>query len=59
MFTNADDLILHSESEHSLQQCLDRLSGYAKKWQMRIDMKKTNQAIIFNESGKTFKVNSS
>ena len=38
----ADDLILPSESEHSLQRCLDRLSCYANKWQMRIDMKKTN-----------------
>ena len=55
----ADDLILLSESEHSLQRCFDRLSCYAKKWQMRIDMKKTNQAIIFNKSGNTFKVNSS
>ena len=38
----ADDLTLLSESEHSLKRCLDRLSCYAKKWQMRIDMKKTN-----------------
>ena len=55
----ADGLILLSESERGLKRYLDKLNCYAKKWQMRIDMKKTNQAIIFNESGKTFKVNSS
>ena len=38
----ADDLILLSESEHGLQRCRDKLSCYPKKWQMRIDMKKTN-----------------
>ena len=37
----ADDLILLSESEHGLQRCLDKLSCYAKKWQMRIKIKKT------------------
>ena len=47
----ADDLILLSESEHGLQRCLDKLSCYAKKWQMRINIKKT-KAIIFNKSGK-------
>ena len=39
---NADDLILLSKSEHGLQRCLDKLSRYAKKWQMRINTKKTN-----------------
>ena len=47
----ADDLILLSESEHGLQRCLDKLSCYAKKWQMRINIKKT-KAIIFNKTGK-------
>ena len=51
---NADDLILLSESEHGLQRCLDKLSWYAKKWQMRINIKKT-KAIIFNKSGKIFR----
>ena len=50
----ADDLILLSESEHGLQRCLDKLSCYAKKWQMRINIKKT-KAIIFNKSGKIFR----
>ena len=50
----ADDLILLSESEHGLQRCLDKLSWYAKKWQMRINIKKT-KAIIFNKSGKIFR----
>ena len=50
----ADDLILLSESEHGLQRCLNKLSCYAKKWQMRINIKKT-KAIIFNKSGKIFR----
>ena len=50
----ADDLILLSQSEHGLQRCLDKLSCYAKKWQMRINIKKT-KAIIFNKSGKIFR----
>ena len=50
----ADDLILLSESEHGLQRCLDKLSCYAKKWQMRINIKKT-KAIIFNKGGKIFR----
>ena len=36
-----------------LQRYLDKLSCYAKKWQMRINIKKT-KAIIFNKSGKIF-----
>ena len=35
----ADDLILLSQSEHGLQRCLDKLSSYAKKWQMRINIR--------------------
>ena len=54
VYYNADDLILLSESEHGLQRCLDKLSCYAKKWQMRINIKKT-KAIIFNKSGKIFR----
>ena len=54
VYYNADDLILLSESEHGLQRCLDKLSWYAKKWQMRINIKKT-KAIIFNKSGKIFR----
>ena len=49
----ADDLILLSESEHGLQRCLAKLSCYAKKWQMRINIKK-KKAILFNKSGKIF-----
>ena len=37
-----------------LQRYLDKLSCYAKKWQMRINIKKT-KAIIFNKSGKIFR----
>ena len=47
----ADDLILLSELEHGFQRCLDKWSCYARKWQMRINIKKA-KAIIFNKSGK-------
>ena len=50
----AEGLILLSESEHGLKRCLDKLNCYAKKWQMRINIKKT-KAIIFNKSGKIFR----
>ena len=50
----ADGLILLSEPEHGLKRCLDKLNCYAKKWQMRINIKKT-KAIIFNKSGKIFR----
>ena len=49
----AGDLILLSESEHGLQRYLDTLSCFAKKWQMRINVK--TKAIIFNKSGKIFR----
>ena len=50
----ADDLIPLSESENGLQRWLDKLSYYVKKWQMRINIKKT-EAIIFITSGKIFR----
>ena len=43
----ADDLILLSESEHGLQRCLDTLSCYAKKWQMRINIIKEDKSYYF------------
>ena len=33
----ADDLILLSETETGLQNCLDRLNDYVKKWQLQIN----------------------
>ena len=35
-------------------RCLDKLNCYVKKWQMRINIKKT-KAIIFGKSGKKFR----
>ena len=43
-----------NQNMHGLQRCLGKLSCYAKKWQMRINIKKT-KAIIFNKSGKIFR----
>ena len=36
---------------NSLRVCSTNLSCYAKKWQMRVNIKKT-KALIFNKSGK-------
>ena len=36
------------------RRCLDKLSSYTKKWQMKINIKKT-KAIIFNKSGGIFR----
>ena len=43
----ADDLILLSENDVSLQKALDALSQYCTKWQLRVNVMKT-KIIIFN-----------
>ena len=39
-----------SNSEHGLQQCLNKLNDYTKKWELREHLKKT-KLMIFNKSG--------
>ena len=50
----ADDIVMFSETKEGLQQCLDNLSNYCKKWKLEINLKKT-KSIIFNKSGKNIK----
>ena len=40
-----------SSSEHGLQQCLNKLNDYTKKWKLQVNLKKT-KLIIFNKSGR-------
>ena len=46
----ADDLIIMSETENGLQSCLDKLKQYTLKWNLNINIKKT-QVIIFQTGG--------
>ena len=46
----ADDIILLSETKEGLQNCLNNLSSYCKKWRLEINPKKT-KSIIFREKG--------
>ena len=47
----ADDLILLSETKEGLQTCLNRLSQYTKKWDLKLNLKKT-KVLIFQNKGK-------
>ena len=46
----ADDLIIFSETQNGLQNCLDKLNEYITKWNLKINLKKT-QVIIFSSGG--------
>ena len=46
----ADDLIILSESEKGLQNSLNMLEQYTKKWKLKVNLKKT-QIIIFSTGG--------
>ena len=50
----ADDLVLISQSQDGLQNALDHLDGYCRKWKLTINTTKT-KSIIFNKSGKIFR----
>ena len=50
----ADDLILLSESAAGLQNSLDKLQSYCMKWNLTVNLKKS-QIIIFNKSGRLLK----
>ena len=47
----ADDLLLISESEKGLQNSLDKLAIYCKKWHLDVNMDKT-KAMVISSSGK-------
>ena len=52
----ADDLLLMSETETGIQNCLYKLYVYCKKWRLKIKMKKT-QYLVINRNGKQPKCN--
>ena len=47
----ADNLLVMSNSKHGLQQCLNKLNDYTKKWKLQVNLKKTI-LMIFNKSGR-------
>ena len=50
----ADDLLLLSESNTGLQNCLNSLSDYCSKWKIQINLDKT-KIIIFSKGKRDFK----
>ena len=53
----ADDLIIMSTSPNALQQCLNNLETYCKKWKLDVNIKKT-KIITFNKQGSLVKKHS-
>lgn len=50
----ADDVVLISESAKGLQNCMNNLSNYCKKWNLTVNIDKS-KIMIFNKSGRTMK----
>ena len=50
----ADDLVILSRSEAGLQNCLNALDTYCKKWNLTVNCTKT-EVMIFNKTGHLFK----
>ena len=53
----ADDLIIMSTSPNALQQCLNNLETYCKKWKLDVNIKKP-KIITFNKQGSLVKKHS-
>ena len=51
----ADDLVLLSESEEGLQNCLIQLYNYCEKWGLYVNVKKT-KSLVFNNTGRLFPI---
>ena len=47
----ADDLVIFSESAGGLQNCLNKLHRYTKKWGLKLNLKKT-KVLIFRGGGR-------
>ena len=45
----ADDLILMSLSKNGLQECLNRLSLYCRKWGLEVNIDKTKTMVFGNK----------
>ena len=52
----ADDLLLMSNIENGLQQCLNKLQSYSNKWKLKVNLKKT-KLMVFNKSGRKLNIN--
>ena len=52
----ADDLLLMSDTDAGIHNCLNKLHVYCKKWYLKINMKKT-QYLVINRNGKQPKCN--
>ena len=51
----ADDLVLLSSSKEGLQNSINKLSSYCKKWSLKVNLKET-KCLIFNSRGITPKL---
>ena len=49
----ADDIVLLSENEVGLQNCLDELLHYCTNWKLQVNSAKS-KVIVFNSNGRTF-----
>ena len=49
----ADDIVLLSESQPGLQNCLDNLHSYCESWKLEVNTNKS-KVLVFNSNGKTF-----
>ena len=49
----ADDLLLLSETENGLKECIARPGHYAKVWELFVNLKKTN-IMVLNKLGRIF-----
>ena len=47
----ADDLLLLSETENELKECIVRLDHYTKVWKLSVNLKKT-KIMVFNKLGR-------
>ena len=50
----ADDIVLLSETDSGLQNCLNRLHSYCESWKLEVNIDKS-KVIVFNSNGKTYK----
>ena len=47
----ADDIVLLAESRKGLQQLLDTMHAYLRRWRLEVNMEKT-KVVIFGDPGK-------
>ena len=47
----ADGIVLLSETANGLQNCIDKLEYFCKKWNLSVNLNKTN-VLIFNKAGR-------